>query len=259
MFTGSSIGGVVLPIMLSHLIRSLGFGWALRICAFVILGLLIIACMTVRSFYPPRPHKVTWPELAKPFTELQFVILAVAFFCLAFGGFAPINYLPLQALSTGMNPQVAQYLLSILNGASMFGRLFSGFLGDEIGIYNSFLIASYASCIWILTLWLLDVGDAALIAFAALFGFFSGASIPMLTPMIMQVSPLAELGFRIGIMSLIISVGGLVTNPICGAILDSSSRWADVKIFAGVFCLAGTSFMLVARIRNTGWKIFARF
>jgi len=70
---------------------------------------------------------------------------------------------------------------------------------------------------------------------------------------------MAELGFRIGIMSLIISVGGLVTNPICGAILDSSSRWADVKIFAGVFCLAGTSFMLVARIRNTGWKIFARF
>ena len=49
LFTGSSLRGVVFPIMLSHPIREIGFGWAMRIAAFIMLFLLVIANLTVRA------------------------------------------------------------------------------------------------------------------------------------------------------------------------------------------------------------------
>lgn len=38
---GSSIGGIILPIMIQRLLPQVGFGWAMRICAFLILFLLV--------------------------------------------------------------------------------------------------------------------------------------------------------------------------------------------------------------------------
>ncbi len=75
----------------------------------------------------------------------------------------------------------------------------------------------------------------------------------------MQISPMAELGFRTGIVLLATAIGGLTTNPINGAILDSTGNWAGLKIFSGIFCIVGTTFVLVARVRRAGWDIFARF
>ena len=257
-FTGSSIGGVVFPIMVSHLIRNIGFGWAMRICAFLLLFLLIIANLTVRAYHPPSAQKITGAQLVKPLTEIQFLLVTAGFFLFAYGFFAVVNYLPVQALGAGMDPELVQYLLPILNAGSLFGRLFTGFLGDKIGRFNIFIVVCYLSGIWILALWLPDSSNPALIAFAVLFGFCSGAFVSLVTPLVMQISPFAELGFRVGIVLFVTAIGGLTTNPINGAILDSAGGQTGLKIFPGVFCLAGTTFVLTARVRQTGWKVFAR-
>jgi MFS family permease len=260
LFTGSSIGGIVLPIALTHLINEVGFGWSMRICAFIILFLLILANLTIRPYRPPQQtQKVTWAQLGKPFRETQFILIVIGFFLFSYGFFAVVNYLPVQAVSTGMNSNLVQYIVPILNAGSLFGRLFSGFLGDKLGRYNIFIVVCYLSGIWILALWLPDTSTAALIAFSALFGFFSGAYVSLITPLLIQISPMAEIGFRTGIVLFLISLGGLTTNPVNGAIIDSSAGWSGLKIFSGVLCLAGTSFVLVARIRQTGWKVLARF
>lgn len=50
--SGSSIGGVFIPIMLQRLIVSVGFPWAVRAIAFLCLGCLTIACLTIRTRLP---------------------------------------------------------------------------------------------------------------------------------------------------------------------------------------------------------------
>ncbi|OPB37938.1 Monocarboxylate transporter [Trichoderma guizhouense] len=259
LFTGSSIGGIIFPIMISHLIRELGFGWAMRISAFLMLFLLILANLTVRGYVPPHPHKVTRAELLKPLTEVDFLLLIAGFFCFSYGFFAIITYLPVQALNAGMNADLVQYLLPILNAGSLFGRLSAGVIGDKIGRFNVFIIVCFLSGIWVLALWLPDSSDPALIAFAVLFGFFSGAYVSLITPMVAQIAPLRELGFRSGIVQFSIAIGGLTTNPINGAILDGAGGWVGLKVFSGVFCIAGTAFVLAARIRRIGWKVAIRF
>ncbi|KAL7906101.1 major facilitator superfamily domain-containing protein [Trichoderma velutinum] len=259
LFTGSSIGGIIFPIMISHLIRELGFGWAMRICAFLMLFLLTLANLTVRAYVPPHPHKITGAELVKPLTEIDFLLIIAGFFCFSYGFFAIITYLPVQALNAGMSADLVQYLLPILNAGSLFGRLSAGIIGDKIGRFNVFIVVCFLSGIWVLALWLPDSSDPALIAFAVLFGLFSGAYVSLITPMVAQIAPLRELGFRSGIVQFSIAIGGLTTNPINGAILDGAGGWVGLKVFSGVFCIAGTAFVLAARIRRIGWKVSVRF
>ncbi|KAF3766364.1 hypothetical protein M406DRAFT_38721 [Cryphonectria parasitica EP155] len=257
MFTGSSIGGVIFPILVARLISEIGFPWAMRTCGFLILFLLIIANLTVRGFYPPSPHPVSATQLAKPLKEVDFLLITAGFFFFSYGFFVPIDYLPVQAIAAGMSTDLAAYLLSILNAGSLFGRLFAGFFGDKIGRYNIYVIVCYLSGLWILALWIPATGNGPLIAFAVLFGFFSGAYVSLITPLVMAISPFPELGFRVGIVMLLCAVAGLTANPINGALIDGASGWLGIKIWSGVFCVAGASFVLMVRVRRVGWKLAA--
>lgn len=122
--TGSSIGGIIFPIMTTRLIQRVGYGWAMRTSAFLILGLLIVANLTVTSRHPPRPTALSKEQMSKPFRERGFLILLVGLFVLNFGIFIPINYLQVQGLQSGMNPNLAQYLIAILNAARLVSLSF---------------------------------------------------------------------------------------------------------------------------------------
>lgn len=135
---------------------------------------------------------------------------------------------------------------------SLIGRFSSGFLSDKAGRFNVFITACYISGILILAMWVPASTDAVAIAFSVLFGIFSGAYISLMAALVAQISPLEEVGYRNGLTFLFSSVGGLTTSPIAGAILEGPSGWAGLKIFAGVFMLAGTSSILAARIARVG-------
>ena len=77
---GSSLGGVIFPIMIIHLLPEVGFGWTLRICAFLILALLIFANLTVRSRIPPTPRPFNVMAFIRPLKVPSFSLLTAAVF-----------------------------------------------------------------------------------------------------------------------------------------------------------------------------------
>lgn len=115
--TGSSIGGIVFPIMGSRLIPSVGFGWTMRTSAFLILFLLILASLTVKSRLPPHRQAVTRKQLVAPFHEPVFLALNAGLCLFTFGMFIPINYLVVEATASGMSRDLAHYLVAIFNAA----------------------------------------------------------------------------------------------------------------------------------------------
>lgn len=52
--SGSSVGGVCFPIALNRLFGSVGFGWAVRITGFIILGCLLAANFLITTRLPGR-------------------------------------------------------------------------------------------------------------------------------------------------------------------------------------------------------------
>jgi MFS family permease len=113
--SGSSLGGVCLPIMMNHLIPRIGFPWTIRIIAFMFLGLCGISCVTVKSRLPPRPKPFLLKNYLKPFTEPAMAFTMIAGFLFFWGMFLPFSYITLQAQAAGMDANLAQYLLAILN------------------------------------------------------------------------------------------------------------------------------------------------
>lgn len=73
--SGSSIGGVIFPIIYQRLFPRVGFGWSVRTSAFVCLACLIVSCALLRTRLPLKP--TTTREI------LQFVDL---------GGFRDARY-----------------------------------------------------------------------------------------------------------------------------------------------------------------------
>lgn len=113
--SGSSLGGVVLPIMITQLIPKVGFAWTMRITAFVFLGMLIIANLTIRSHIKPTIRKRSIMEFVRPLREPAYLLLCLGCFFYFFGTFIPFNFIILQGVHYGMSPSLAAYLIPIVN------------------------------------------------------------------------------------------------------------------------------------------------
>ena len=113
--SGSSLGGIVFPILLARLLPTVGFGWSLRISGFVVLALLIIANLMVRSRIKPVPRPFSINDYTDPFSESTFVLLMLSVTCGFFAMFIPINYIVLEAVNNGIDADLSGYLLAILN------------------------------------------------------------------------------------------------------------------------------------------------
>ncbi|KAF2722312.1 major facilitator superfamily transporter [Polychaeton citri CBS 116435] len=257
--SGSSIGGVVLPIMTQRLIDEAGFGWSMRAVAFLMLLLLIVANLTVSSRLTPTPRKVVVMEFFMPFKEVVFDLVTFGCFLFFLGMFLPITFIILEAIQNGMSPYLAQYLVSILNAASIFGRTVPGFLADKIGRVNMMVIMCLFASILILALWLPATGNAPIIVFAVLYGFGSGAFVSLAPAVIAQISDVRQIGVRTGSMFAVISIAALISNPVGGALVERwNGKFTGVQIFAGIMMLAGTALILAARMRLVGIKLVAK-
>lgn len=113
--SGSSVGGIIFPIMVDRLVRQVGFGWAMRTCAFMILGLLAFSNVTVRSRIPPTPKKFHLRQFWSPLAEVPYLLLTIGTFLFMLGLFNPMNYISLYGRQHGVDANLSSYLLPILN------------------------------------------------------------------------------------------------------------------------------------------------
>ena len=119
MVSGSSLGGVVLPIMMSRMIdpeiNNVGFAWTMRALGFLFLGLLTVTCLTVKARIPPQPRPFKFREYYDNAKDPNLALIIAASFLFYWGMFLPFTYVMLQAQDQGMDPTLASYLLSIMN------------------------------------------------------------------------------------------------------------------------------------------------
>ena len=249
MVSGSSLGGVIFPILVQKLIPQIGFPWTMRVSAFLILGLLVFATFTVRSRIPPTPRPFSVMDFIKPFGEPAFATVSIANFFGFLGLFIPFNFITLSAISLGMSINLSNYLLSILNVGSIFGRIFPGWAADKLGRYNIQIVMCTVSFILNLALWLPARGNVPIIIFAVLYGFASGTFVSLAPAIVAQItSDMRQIGTRTGSMFGLVSFAALIGNPIAGALLsDDNDQYLYLQIFTGVAIAVGTAFFVLSK------------
>ncbi|KAF8073375.1 major facilitator superfamily domain-containing protein [Lyophyllum atratum] len=244
---GSSIGGVVYPIMLQRLFNSVGFGWGVRISGLVSAACCITAALTVTTSSPPKKTELCVG--IKTFTDTPYVLLAIGSCLVALGLFIPFFYIAEYALHISISADKTFYVLAVMNAGSVFGRVAPGYLSDTFGCYNLLTPSAFFSGLSCLVFWIFTRSLASLMVFAALYGFFSGAFISVITPCVVQISDRRQIGVRIGMIYSIISFPSLVGGPAAGALLAREHGSYDgMIIFSGSALVAGSLFILLARI-----------
>lgn len=233
---------------------NLSFGWTVRICGFLIAAIMVPSSLAIRARLPPRRNRFF---LLNAFKEPQYLALIFAVFLSILGVFVPIFYLPSYAVSKGMSTEMAFYLTAILNAASFFGRVIPGITADKVGRLNMLFVM--AVCTGILAFcWQLTNDNASIIAFSAIYGFFSGAIVSLMTVCFAQIpkSP-KDIGTYLGQGLLVVSTGALIGPPISGALVKEYHGFSQVSYFCGAVTLAGG--LSVALVKyTTAQGLFAK-
>jgi MFS family permease len=246
---GSGLGGIIFPVMVEKLVPQVGFGWTMRICAFLILALGIFGNLTVTSRIPPMPKKLTVKVLVKPFTEVEFALLGAGAFCMYLGMFQVFTFLVTAGVARGVDRGLALYLVPILNAGSIIGRVLPPFIADKVGKVNVFLVSCLTTTILILAFWVPVSGTGGIVAFSVLFGFTSGAVVAINPAVVAQISDVRMIGVRTGVMFACVAVAVLIGSPIGGQIVTAGGYRA-MQGFSGGMCTLGVAFFAALR-----WKL----
>ena len=260
MVSGSSLGGVIFPILVQNLLPRIGFPWTMRVSAFLILALLALATATVRSRIPPKPRPFSVLDFVRPYSEPAFATVSIGNFFGFLALFIPFNYITLSAISLGMSVHLSNYLISILNVGSIFGRIFPGWVADKVGRYNTQIVMCTFSFIVNLAIWLPTRGNAPIIVFAVLYGFASGTFVSLAPAVIGQITTdMTQIGTRTGSMFALVSVATLIGNPVAGVLLiDDDGRYLYLQIFTGVAIIVATAFFILSKSLCPG-RVFKKF
>lgn len=255
--SGSSLSGIIIPIALSRMLNqtTLGFGWSVRVIGFIMLTMSITACLTVTSNSPKR-HSGS-PFLVEAWKHPAYTLQVIGLFLIVWAIFVPFFYIPVYAQSVGIGVDLSNYLISILNAGSMFGRLLGGAAANRIGRMNT-LVGTSAICGILILCWLPIKSHGGMIVFSVLFGFFSGTFVALFTATIAMTAPQPNMiGSYMGMALGVLGVAALTGTPITGAMINDYGTYNACIIFAGVCALAGAGIVLVARFFVAGWELVA--
>ncbi|KAF3384848.1 Riboflavin transporter MCH5 [Penicillium rolfsii] len=258
--SGGSIGSVIYPIMFHKLINPLGFGWTTRVIAFVALAGLIFAIAVMRPRLPPPKQSRSLLDMSA-FKDISFLAYIMGMFFTFVGLYFPFFYLPTYFTSfLHSKGDISFYIIAILNGASVFGRIAPGILADHIGSINTAIPISFSAAVLAFA-WIGIRNEAGTIVFAILYGFASGTVVSLAPTILARLtSNMSILGTRMGMANVFGGLGLLIGNPIAGALLDIEGRvfWKG-QLFSAVMVILGTASWLFLRIskvkQGSGWKM----
>ncbi|TRX95959.1 hypothetical protein FHL15_003101 [Xylaria flabelliformis] len=267
---GSSIGGIIWPIMLQQLLYADGvsFGWVQRAVGFT------ISCLTVKDVEKvtpkPTPEEVEKafegntsggsrsdqslegrPRTKHPiivmFKDWTFVLLCLGLSLVYLGLFTPFFYISTYAVDRGASSSAAFYLISGLNAASFFGRVIPGYVADTYGHFNMCTLSVLASAIIAFT-WTAAYNLPGMIIWSIAYGFTSGAIISLQSACAGKIAKREHQGTALGLVIGTVSVTALVGTPISGQILLRGG-YLGLGIWTGATLLAGGVILGAARLK----------
>ncbi|KAJ3578526.1 hypothetical protein NPX13_g2035 [Xylaria arbuscula] len=280
---GSSIGGIIWPIMLQQLlyVRGVSFGWTQRAVGFTMLPLVLITCVTVVDVNkePSKPNPSVSdaseggtadgsdeptveekPRVERTvlgmFKNLAFTLLCLGLALTYLGLFTPFFYISTYAISKGVSPATAFYLISAINAASFFGRTVPGHFADHYGYFNVLTLSVLSAGIIAFT-WTAAYNLPGMIVWSIAYGFTSGAVISLQGACAGKISKPEQQGTALGLLLGSISVTALVGTPISGQVLLRGG-FLGLGIWTGVTLLTGGLVLMAARLKLSS-KILAAY
>lgn len=246
---GGSIGSVLYPIIFRKLQPQIGFAWTTRVIAFIALATLSVSVVIIKSRIPP-PKKARAMLDINAVKSVPFVLFSIAMFLGFAGLYIPIFYIIVYAQRhANVESDMSFYLLSILNAASVFGRILPGILADKFGAMNTLCVVTVLAGAFAYA-WIAIDNLAGLIVFGIIYGFLSGAVVSLPPQVLVRLVPNMQLvGTWMGMSLCVAALGILIGSPIAGTIIDVvEGHFSHMLILSGSFTMSGGILFTIVRL-----------
>lgn len=227
--SGSSLGGVIYPIIFTYTQPHIGFGWAVRIIGLIAILTLAIPCIVIKPrAKPPGRRKIFNVEILK---DLPFNLMNLATFFGFVGQYIPYFFIEQFAAERHINFEF--WMLIFLNIGSIPGRIVPSLLADRFFHPLKVLATTTAAAALLAFCWIaIRHSTAGLIIWCFLYGFCSGAFVSLQGAAVASMTAdLSTIGTRFGLNMFCGALGILIGSPVGGAIFPSS--WAGAQSFCG--------------------------
>lgn len=185
---GSSVGGVVMPLMLRKLLPTVGWAWSVRSIAFLLSAVMIAGALCLQQPLPTPPSDapvvVRRKRAVLNFKALKswtFAFITVGLSALEFSIFGVFSLLPTYAVAAHFSTDTGFTLVAVANATSTAGRFLAGLASDHFGPFNTLICMIVFTTAFTASI-LLPFGSSslgALYAFSALWGLGSGSFISL--------------------------------------------------------------------------------
>ena len=257
--SGSSMGGVIFPIVFYRLVDRIGFGWTVRVIGFISLATLLLPNIVMKQRIKPPRARAIWDPTA--FRDPQYLVFILGAFIGFVGLYVTLFYLSFFGETKGYTDQsLSFYIIPILNAASVFGRTIPNYVADRTGPFN--VIGPAALICGLLVLCMLAVKNTAgILVLAAFFGFFSGVFVALPPVCFAHITAdRSKIGTRIGMGFGFIAMSVLIGGPASGAILGTNNNggqfnWTGMWTYGGVLTIASGCIFCAIRVWRGGMKL----
>lgn len=251
--SGSATGGLVFPAVVMRMLPEVGYGWTMRTLGFITMATLIPCLLFFKQRLPPRTTGpiVEWAA----FQEMPYLLFAVGMFLNFWGLYVAFFYVGSFGRNIiGVSETTSIYLLMIMNGVGILGRLVPNLLADQFtGPLNLLIPFSCATAI-VAYCWSAVHDMSSLYAFAVFYGLFA-AGIQSLFPATLSTltTDLKKIGVRMGMVLSIVAIAALIGSPIAGALVSTDGGdYLYAQMFMGSAIIAGTVVLVGARVTKVG-------
>ena len=193
---GTGCGMLALPPFIATLIENIGWRSALLIVAALCGFVLVIAAVLVEAA-PVSVEAEPAQPLGATLRSPAFVQMYVSWVFGTMALFVALAFLPTFATSRGADPISASWLISIIGGSSIIGRLGIGYVRFPEGtlrLYKGAILTMAAS----FSIWLLLSSYGWLVVFAAVLGIAYGVRIALVAPVLIELFGVGRLGALLG-------------------------------------------------------------
>ena len=254
--SGSSMGGIIYPIVFYRLVPRIGFAWSVRVLGFMALGTLLLPIFVMRTRVQPPKARALIDLTA--FTDVPFMTFVFGGMIGFIGLYVGLFYISFFGEATGItNQSLSFYLVPILNAGSVLGRTLPNILADKIGPFNVLIPGAVMVSVVLFSL-IAVTSSGGLIAATIFFGIFSGVFIA-LPPVcfVALTEDKSKIGTRIGMGMAIFALGTLAGGPGGGAILQMDPKhldWTGMWAFGGACIMAAVLVYIAVRVMKAGLK-----
>nr|XP_031858011.1 uncharacterized protein CI109_006545 [Kwoniella shandongensis]KAA5525083.1 hypothetical protein CI109_006545 [Kwoniella shandongensis] len=244
---GSSLGGIVFPIMARSLLPSVGFAWTVRIFGFIVLLVTIVAYLCLSTVHPPRKKIAVLSPVV--FRDPAYVLHVAGAGCASMAIYSPLSFAVTYGTARGFSTSLANYSLAVINGCSVVGRiapLLAAQVVGPINVHASFAVISAV----MLFVWTKAESVPGIMVFDALYGVSSAfnAAAASFAPYPDQV------GLYIGMAFFVTSFFWLAGPPITAALIKGND-YLYASLFCGGVVMLGGIFLFSSRylrVRKVG-------